>query len=146
MNAATAAPRSALWRYIEERLDGRSWNWLGRQFDRFDDGSVTGVSVRNWAEGRYPLKRFRAVQLAEIIDGDADEIMRLAAEAQGAEEPPPGFTRERFLWILRDSDMAGANLDALTTEQLGQLVTILGVEKLVIAANEPNGANGKGHK
>lgn len=60
--------------WITGHLQGRSWNWLGRQLEE----PVSGTTVRNWADGKYALPPFRADQIAAVFDVDPDEVRAVA--------------------------------------------------------------------
>lgn len=67
--------QTPLRKFIEEKLGGRSWTWLSKQFP--EEERVSATQIRNWADGVYPLKPYRADQLAAALAVTPGTIRRL---------------------------------------------------------------------
>jgi hypothetical protein len=111
--------RTELWLWIERRLDGRSWNWLGGEV------GVTGSTARAWASGRTPIKGYQADAIADALEASRDELRAIA----GLEPSPVRVTtgdeeRDRLLSEL-GATTAHGGLERLATEQLREVVEIL---------------------
>lgn len=111
--------RTELWLWIERRLDGRSWNWLGSQV------GVTGSTVRAWASGRTPIRGYQADAVSDALGVDRDELRAIAGlEASPVRATTGDDDRDRLLEELGRSTAHGG-LEQLTTEQLRAVVEIL---------------------
>lgn len=98
-----------LWRLIEEHLDGRSWNSLGR------DLGVTGAAVRSWATGRTRIKGYQADAIAGALGVSPDDV-RAAAGL------PLRRTPARAELVDKVAAAAGGSLDRFTDEQLAAIL------------------------
>lgn len=111
--------RSELWLWIERRLDGRSWNWLGGQV------GVTGSTARAWASGRTPIKGYQADAIADALEASRDELRAVAGLEPSPERVTTGdLDRDRLLAELGESTAHGG-LEQLTTEQLLAIAAML---------------------
>lgn len=60
--------------WLEQRLNGHSWDWLGKQLDP----TMSGTGIRHWADHRRTLPGWRADQIAAVFHVDTNVVRTLA--------------------------------------------------------------------
>lgn len=128
---------SELWLYVDRQLAGRSWRWLAEQLPE----RVSDNTLRNWAEGRHPLKEFRADQLAAALGVHPNEIRSRAGlplKESDVREPKPTITTlDEAGQVVEIDDPELADL-ALRTKALVELAAEI-AEQVSRISGDPKG-------